>query len=121
MHLKMLSAEVICCIHLLTLLTYVSVETNSVDPNQTAPVKLTKKFLTFHWTTKAEKFCCGWRLKGCFIPVNRTDLDEMQHSGVYTSSLSVILILLFQFLNDQIICSSRMFSSKFSNLTLKNI
>ena len=40
MHLKMLSVQVICCIYLLTLLTNVSIEANSVDPDQTAPVRL---------------------------------------------------------------------------------
>ena len=38
MHLKMPSAEVVCCIYLLTLLTNVVVVANSVAPDQTAPV-----------------------------------------------------------------------------------
>ena len=38
--LKMLSVQVICCIYLLTLLTNVSLEANSVDPDQTSPVRL---------------------------------------------------------------------------------
>ena len=33
MYLKMLPAYVVCCINLLTLLTNVTVEANSVDPN----------------------------------------------------------------------------------------
>ena len=37
-NLKMLSAYVIC-IYLLTLLTYVCVEANSVDPDQTTPTE----------------------------------------------------------------------------------
>ena len=37
MHLKILFAFVICCIYLLALLTDVSVEANSFDPDQTAP------------------------------------------------------------------------------------
>ena len=38
MHLKMLSASVIRCIYLLTLLTYVIIEANNVDPDQTVPI-----------------------------------------------------------------------------------
>ena len=34
MHMKMLSAKVVCCIHLLTILTNVSEEANSVDQDQ---------------------------------------------------------------------------------------
>ena len=36
--LKIISAEVVCCIYLLTLLSNVSVETNSVDPDQSSPI-----------------------------------------------------------------------------------
>ena len=36
MHRKMLSADIICCIYLLTLLTNVSIEANRVDLDQTA-------------------------------------------------------------------------------------
>ena len=35
---KKLSAQVICCIHLLTLLTYASKEANSMAPDQTSPI-----------------------------------------------------------------------------------
>ena len=38
MHLKMLSAEVICCTYFITLLVNISIGTSSVDPDQTAPV-----------------------------------------------------------------------------------
>ena len=37
LHLKMTSAEVICCIYLLTLLTDVSIQANRVDPDKTLP------------------------------------------------------------------------------------
>ena len=60
MYLKMLSACVVCCIYLLTLLTNVSMGTNRVmDPDQTAPAgaKL------FQQMTKADDFCCEWRIK----------------------------------------------------------
>ena len=38
MHLKMSSAEDICCKNCLTLLTNLSIEANSLDPEQTAPI-----------------------------------------------------------------------------------
>ena len=37
MHLKMLSAEVICCKYLPNITDNLSIEANSVDPEQTAP------------------------------------------------------------------------------------
>ena len=39
MHLKMSSAEVVCCRYFLPLLTDLSIEANSVDPDQTAPIE----------------------------------------------------------------------------------
>ena len=38
LHLKMLSAYFVCCIYLLTLLTYVSIDANSADRDQTVPI-----------------------------------------------------------------------------------
>ena len=38
MHLKMSSAEVVCCNYLPTIIDEVSIEANSVDPGQTAPI-----------------------------------------------------------------------------------
>ena len=38
MHMKMTSAEVVCCKYCLTLLTNLSIEANGVDPCQTAPI-----------------------------------------------------------------------------------
>ena len=38
MHLKMLSAEVVCCKQLPNITDELSIEANSVDPEQTAPI-----------------------------------------------------------------------------------
>ena len=38
MHLKMSSAEVVCCKKLLDITDELSIEANSVDPEQTAPI-----------------------------------------------------------------------------------
>ena len=38
MHLKMLSAEVVCCKYLPIITDELSIEANSVDPDQTAPI-----------------------------------------------------------------------------------
>ena len=38
MHLKMLSAEVVCCKQLPNITDKLSIEANSVDPEQTAPI-----------------------------------------------------------------------------------
>ena len=38
MHLKMLSADVICCKKLPNITDELSIEANSVDPEQTAPI-----------------------------------------------------------------------------------
>ena len=37
LHLKMASAEVVCCLEMLTLRTNLCIQINSVDPDQTAP------------------------------------------------------------------------------------
>ena len=37
MHLKMLVAEVVCCKYLLNITDELSIEINSVDPEQSAP------------------------------------------------------------------------------------
>ena len=39
MQSKMSSAEVVCCMSILTLMTNFGMQTNSVDPDQTAPKK----------------------------------------------------------------------------------
>ena len=54
-----MSALVICCIHFLALLTYVSIEASSVHPDQTAPTT----FKTFQQPTKHNIYC-DWRFKG---------------------------------------------------------
>ena len=38
MHLKMSSAEVVCCKYLPNIIDELSIEANSVDPEQTAPI-----------------------------------------------------------------------------------
>ena len=38
MHLKMLSAEVVCCKQMPSITDELSIEANSVDPVQTAPI-----------------------------------------------------------------------------------
>ena len=38
MHLKMLSAEVVCCKYLPSFTDKLSIEANKVDPEQTAPI-----------------------------------------------------------------------------------
>ena len=38
MHLKMLSAEVVCCEQLPNITDRLSIEANSVDPEQTVPI-----------------------------------------------------------------------------------
>ena len=45
MHLKMSSAEVVCCKYLPSIIEELSIEANSVDP-------------------EADHFCCDWRIKG---------------------------------------------------------
>ena len=64
MCLKMLSAEVICCIYLQTLLNNVSKEANSVNQDQTD-----LSSLDLHCLTKMllkyfrDIFCCDWLIK----------------------------------------------------------
>ena len=60
MHLKMSSAEVVCCKYCLTLMTNLSIEVNIVDPEQTAPIGSTLFVIE---TRKADDFCCNWRIK----------------------------------------------------------
>ena len=38
MHLKMLSADVVCCKYLPSIANKLSIEANRVDPEQTAPI-----------------------------------------------------------------------------------
>ena len=65
-----LSSAANFCLHYLTKL---SIETNSVDPDETAPIGpvwsestlfVGKASKTFQQTTKADKFSCDWRFKG---------------------------------------------------------
>ena len=70
MHLKMSSAEVVCCKQLPNITDKFSIEANSVDPEQTAPIGpgstlfAIEASLTFQQTRKADDFCCDWRIKG---------------------------------------------------------
>ena len=61
----MLSAQVICSIYLLSLLTNVSIEAKGRDLDQTVPVEQ-KSYKTLQQTTKAEDICCDW----CFNSKN---------------------------------------------------
>ena len=57
----MSSAEVVCCKKLPNITDEFSIEANSVDPEQTAPIEAS---LRFQQTRKADDFCCDWRIKG---------------------------------------------------------
>ena len=73
MHLKMSSAEDVCCKKLPKITDELKIEANSVEPEQTAPIgevwsgstlfaiEATK---TFQQTRKADDFCCDWRITG---------------------------------------------------------
>ena len=68
----MSSAEVVCCKSLPNNTDELSIEANSVDPEQTAPIAVCSEStlsaieasLTFQQTRKADDFCCDWRIKG---------------------------------------------------------
>ena len=66
MHLKMSSAEVVCCKKKMPNITdKLNIEANSLDPEQTAPILFAiEASLTFQQTRKADYFCCDWRIKG---------------------------------------------------------
>ena len=72
--MKILSAEVVCCTYLTTLYVYVSIQANSVDPDQTRPigadwswsilfVEKASKTSSCKQKTKTNNFCCDWRLR----------------------------------------------------------
>ena len=72
-HLKMSSAEVVCCKYLPSISDELSIEANSVDPEQTAPIGAVwsgsilfaiEASETFQQTRKADDFCFDWRNKG---------------------------------------------------------
>ena len=69
----MSSAEVVCCILLPNITDELSIEANSVDPEQTAPIGAVwsgstlfaiEASISFQQTWKADDFCCDWRIKG---------------------------------------------------------
>ena len=73
MHLLMSSAEVVCCKQLPNITEELSIEANSVDPEQTALYRsslnwgilfVREAFSTFQQTKKVDDFCCDWRIKG---------------------------------------------------------
>ena len=73
MHLKRSSATVVCCKKLPNITEELSIEANSVGPDQNAPIGAAwsgstlfvgKASKTFQQTTKADDFCCDWRIKG---------------------------------------------------------
>ena len=73
MHLKMLSAKVVWCKYLPNINDELSIQSNSVDLEQTAPIGAAwSRFTlfaieaseTFQQTSKADDFCCDWRIKG---------------------------------------------------------
>ena len=73
MHLKMSSAEVVCCKYLPSITVELSIEANSVDPEQTAPVRAVwsgftlfaiEASSTFQLTRKADDLCCDTHIKG---------------------------------------------------------
>ena len=72
MHLKMTSAEVVCCKSLPNITDELSMEAKSVDPEQTAPMSSLiwvytvchGGFLNTSADEKADDFCCDWSIKG---------------------------------------------------------
>ena len=81
----MSSAEVVCCKWLPNITDKLSIEANSVDPEQTATIAAVwpgstlfaiEAFLTFQQTKKADDFCCHWRIKGDSNPNNKYALSE---------------------------------------------
>ena len=76
MHLKMSSAEVVCCKKLPNITDELSSEAKSVDPKQTAPIGAVwsgftlfavEATYTVQQTRKADDFSCDWRSKGYLI------------------------------------------------------
>ena len=78
MHLKILSAEVVCWSCLLQIIANItdelSIEASRVDPEQTAPIIgavwswstlfAIEASQTFQQTRNTDDFCCDWRIKG---------------------------------------------------------
>ena len=61
------SASVVCCIYLQTLLTNVSIEENSVDPDQTAQSEFESTLSKSSEKKSADDktdICCEWRFDG---------------------------------------------------------
>ena len=69
----MSSAKVVCCKKLPNITDKLSIEANSVDPEQTAPIGAVcsestlfaiEASLTFQQMREADDICCDWRFKG---------------------------------------------------------
>ena len=69
----MLSAEIICYKYLPSITDELSIEANSVDPEQTTPIRAvcsgstlfaTEASKTLQQTRKADDLSCDWRIKG---------------------------------------------------------
>ena len=69
----MSSAKVVCCKKLPNITDELSIEANSVDPEQTAPIGAVwsgstlfpiEASLTFQQRRKADDFCYDWCIKG---------------------------------------------------------
>ena len=69
----MSSAKVVLCKKLPNITDILSIEANSADPEQTAPMGAVwsgstlfaiEASKTFQQTRKADDFCCDWRIKG---------------------------------------------------------
>ena len=83
-HLKMPSAEVVCCKYLPNITEYLSKQANSVDPEQTAPIGADwsgstlfgiKSSLTFQQTRKADNFCCDLCIKGKKLKISKLKIS----------------------------------------------
>ena len=92
MHLKKLSAQVVCCKQLPNITEELSLEANSVDPEQTAPrsslvwvhtVCHRGGLKTFQQTRKAENFCCDWCITGIYINIRSYFLTGMAGSQLW--------------------------------------
>ena len=73
MHLKISSAEVVYCQKLPNIIDELSIEANSMDPEQTAPIGAVwsgstlfaiEASYTFQQMRKADNFCCNRHIKG---------------------------------------------------------
>ena len=110
MHLKLSSAGVVCCKYLPNITDELSIEANSVDPEQTAPIGaawfgstlfVIQASSAFQQTIKADDFCCDWRIKPIFQHIHviiisgLTDKGQMKSISVFNWTKCLIYIPLF--------------------------